>query len=112
MEDIALKNPNEIKSELDSISEEMSNALYDFRRCEEFKKITFSQLTLTKKIEKNCSVAEAEKWAYSDAQYKIIIEGLLEAERKYSILKGKYANLQSWVDLYRSWLVTNRELSR
>lgn len=39
MEDIALKNPNEIKSELDSISEEMSNALYDFRRCEEFKKL-------------------------------------------------------------------------
>ena len=112
MIDLSLKNPDEIKAELDLVSEEMSNALYDFRRCEEFKKITFSQITLTKKLEKNCSVAEAEKWAYSDDQYKTIIEGLLVAEKNYSILKGKYANLQSWVDLYRSWLVTNRELSR
>ena len=112
MEDFAQRNPDQIKQELDSISEEMAEALYEFRRCEEFKKITFSQITLTKKLEKNCSVAEAEKWAYSDDQYKTIIEGLLVAEKNYSILKGKYANLQSWVDLYRSWLVTNRELSR
>jgi len=112
MHDLSLKNPDQIKQELDSISEEMSNALYDFRRCEEFKKITFSQLTLIKKLEKNCSVAEAEKHAYSDEKYATIVEGLLVAEKNYSILKGKYANLQSWVDLYRSWLVTNRELSR
>ncbi len=51
MEDFALKNPDTIKQELDSISEEMSNALYTFRRCEEFKKITFAQLTITKKLE-------------------------------------------------------------
>ena len=112
MHDLALKNPDQIKQELDSISEEMSNALYDFRRCEEFKKITFAQLTLTKKLEKNCSVSEAEKWAYADDNYATLVEGLLVAEKNYSILKGKYANLQSWVDLYRSWLVTNRELSR
>jgi uncharacterized Fe-S cluster-containing protein len=110
MESLALKNPDDIKSELDSVSEEMSNALYDYRRCEEFKKITFSQLTLTKKLEKNCSVAEAEKWACTADEYKTIIEGLLVAEKNYSILKGKYANLQSWVDLYRSWLVTQRDL--
>jgi hypothetical protein len=112
MIDLSLKNPDEIKAELDSTSEEMANALYEFRRCEEFKKITFSHLTLAKKLEKNCSVAEAEKWAYTDDEYKTIIEGLLYAEKKYSIAKGKYSNLQSWVDLYRSWLVTNRELSR
>lgn len=112
MPDLSLKNPDDIKQELDSLSEEMSNALYDFRRCEEFKKITFSQLTLTKKLEKNCSVSEAEKWAYSDDNYKTIIEGLLVAEKNYSILKGKYANLQSWVDLYRSWLVTQRDLMK
>jgi hypothetical protein len=112
MHDLSLKNPDEIKAELDLVSEEMSNALYDYRRCEEFKKITFSQLTLTKKLEKNCSVAEAEKWAYTADEYKTIIEGLLVAEKNYSILKGKYSNLQSWVDLYRSWLVTNRELSK
>jgi hypothetical protein len=112
MPDLSLKNPDEIKQELDSLSEEMSNALYNFRRCEEFKKITFSQITLTKKLEKNCSVSEAEKWAYSDQTYATIIEGLLVAEKNYSILKGKYANLQSWVDLYRSWLVTQRDLAR
>jgi hypothetical protein len=112
MEDFALKNPDDIKQELDTLSEELSHALYDFRRCEEFRKITFSQLTLTNKLEKNCSVAEAEKWAYTADEYKTIIEGLLYAEKKYSIAKGKYSNLQSWVDLYRSWLVTNRELSR
>lgn len=112
MHDLALKNPDQIKQELDSVSEAMSESLYTYRRCEEFKKITFSQITLTKKIEKSCSVAEAEKWAYTDDNYKTIIEGLLVAEKNYSILKGKYANLQSWVDLYRSWLVTQRDLSR
>jgi hypothetical protein len=112
MHDLSLKNPDDIKAELDSCSEELANSLYEFRRCEEFKKITFSQITLTKKLEKNCSVAEAEKWAYSDDKYATIIEGLLVAEKNYSILKGKYANLQSWVDLYRSWLVTQRDLSR
>jgi len=110
MEDFTLKNPDDIKQELDKLSEEMSNALYDFRRCEEFKKITFSQITLTKKLEKNCSVAEAEKWAYTDDNYKTIIEGLLVAEKNYSIAKGKYANLNAWCDLYRSWLVTQRAI--
>lgn len=110
MHDLSLKNPDTIKQELDTISEEMSNALYTFRRCEEFKKITFSQLTLTKKLEKNCSVSEAEKWAYADDNYAILIEGLLVAEKNYSMLKGKYANLQSWIDLYRSWVVTQRDL--
>jgi hypothetical protein len=47
---LSQKNPDEIKAELDSISEEMANALYDFRRCEEFKKITFSQIALTYKM--------------------------------------------------------------
>jgi hypothetical protein len=42
MHDLALKNPDQIKQELDSISEQMSEALYTFRRCEEFKKITFT----------------------------------------------------------------------
>jgi len=112
MHDLSLKNPNEIKQELDISSEELANCLYDFRRCEEFKKITFSQITLTKKLEKNCSVSEAEKWAYSSDEYKIIVEGLLVAEKKYSIARGSYSNLQSFVELYRSWLVTQRELSK
>ena len=112
MEDFAQRNPDQIKQELDSISEEMASALYDFRRCEEFKKITFSQIALTYKLEKNCSVAEAEKFAYTDDKYKTIIEGLLVAEKNYTLLKSKYSNLMIFCDLYRSWLATNRELSR
>jgi hypothetical protein len=110
MHDLSLKNPDDIKAELDSCSEALSESLYTYRRCEEFKKITFAQLTLTKKLEKNCSVSEAEKWAYADQNYATLVEGLLVAEKNYSIAKGKYANLQSWVDLYRSWLVTQRDL--
>ena len=56
---LSQKNPDDIKAELDSCSEELAICLYEFRRCEEFKKITFSQITLTNKMEKNCSVAEA-----------------------------------------------------
>jgi len=111
-QELSSKNPDEIKAELDSISEEMSEALYEFRRCEEFKKITFSQIALTYKMEKNCSFAEAEKYSYSDSKYATIIEGLLYAEKKYTLLKSKYANLMVFCDLYRSWLATNRELSR
>ena len=109
-QDLNSRNPDEIKQELDSISEQMSEALYEFRRCEEFKKITFSQLTLTKKLEKNCSVAEAEKYSYSDDKYKTIIEGLLYAEKKYTLLKSKYSNLLVFCDLLRSWLATQRDL--
>ena len=109
---LSQKNPDEIKAELDSISEEMANALYDFRRCEEFKKITFSQIALTYKMEKNCSVAEAEKYSYSDSKYAIIVEGLLVAEKNYTLLKSKYANLVIFCDLYRSWLSFQRELSK
>lgn len=53
----------------------------------EFRKITFSQLTITKKLEKNCSVAEAEKWAYTADEYKTIIEGLLYAEKNILLLE-------------------------
>jgi len=109
---LSQKNPDEIKAELDSISEEMANALYDYRRCEEFKKITFSQIALTYKMEKNCSVAEAEKYSYSDSKYAIIVEGLLVAEKNYTLLKSKYANLVIFCDLWRSYMATNRELSR
>ena len=109
---LSQKNPDEIKAELDSISEEMANALYDFRRCEEFKKITFSQIALTYKLERNCSVAESDKFAFADAKYAIIVEGLLVAEKNYTLLKSKYANLVIFCDLWRSYMATNRELSR
>jgi len=111
-QELSSKNPDEIKAELDSISEEMSNALYEFRRCEEFKKITFSQISLVYKMEKNCSVSEADKLSYADSKYATIVEGLLYAEKKYTLLKSKYSNLLIFCDLWRSFMATNRELSR
>ena len=110
MDNFAQRNPEEIKLELDTLSELMVEELYHFRRLEEFKKITFSQITLTKKLEKNCSVAEAEKWAYADDNYKTLIEGLIVAEKKYTLAKSKYANMITFLDCYRSWLATQREL--
>ena len=112
MHDLSLKNPDDIKAELDSCSEELANSLYEFRRCEMFLKITFSQIALTYKMEKNCSVAEADKLAYADSKYAIIVEGLLVAEKNYTLLKSKYANLVIFCDLWRSYMATNRELSR
>jgi len=112
MHDLSLKNPDDIIAELDSCSEAMSESLYHYRRLEEFKKISLAQNTILNKEKLKCSVSEAEKWALVDKNYQELIEGLLVAEKNYSIAKGKYANLQSWVDLYRSWLVTQRDLSR
>lgn len=109
---LSQKNPDEIKAELDSISEEMSEALYEFRRCEMFLKITFSQIALTYKMEKNCSVAESDKLAFADSKYAVIVEGLLYAEKKYTLLKSKYSNLLVFCDLWRSFMATNRELSK
>ncbi len=43
-------------------------------------------------------------------QISAVFNGVDESGK--DIARGKYSNLQSWVDLYRSWLVTNRELSR
>ena len=112
MHDLSLKNPDDIKAELDSCSEATRESLYHYRRLEEFKKISLAQNTIINKEKLKCSVSEAEKWALVDKSYQELIEGLLVAEKNYSIAKGKYANLQSWVDLYRSWLVTQRDLSR
>jgi hypothetical protein len=41
MDNFAQRNPEEIKQELDTLSELMVEELYHFRRLEEFKKITF-----------------------------------------------------------------------
>ena len=106
------KNPDELKLELDTLSDRMSELLYQFRILDSHTKMILSKLTLEEKGNSNISIAQAEKHAYCDKNYKIIIEGLLVAEKNYSIAKGKYSNLQSWCELYRSWLVTNRELSR
>jgi hypothetical protein len=112
MEDFTLKNPNEIREELDTLSVLMADKLYTFRRLDEHKKITLAQQTIQIKISADCSISEAEKRALISNEYKTLIEGLVVAEKEYSISRSKYSNLQSWVDLYRSWIVTNRELSK
>lgn len=112
MDNFALKNPDEIRQQLDQYADDMCQALYNFRRLEEHKKIILAQLTVSEKTVSNCSMVEAEKRAMCTKEYNTHIEGFCVAERDYSKAKSKYANLQSWVDLYRSWLVTNRELSR
>ena len=61
MHDLSLKNPDDIKAELDLCSEELANSLYEFRRCEEFKKITFSQITLTNKNGKELFSSRSRK---------------------------------------------------
>ena len=62
MHDLSLKNPDDIKAELDSCSEAMSESLYHYRRLEEFKKISLAQNTILNKEKLKCSVSEAEKW--------------------------------------------------
>jgi hypothetical protein len=112
MHDFALRNPDDIKKQLDDYADVMCETLYNFRRLEEHKKILLAQLSINEKTVINCSMAEAEKRAMCTKEYNTHIEGYCQAEKEYSKAKSKYANLQSWVDLYRSWLVTNRELSR
>ena len=112
MEDFALKNPEEVRQELDALSLEMADKLYTFRRLDEHKKITLAQQTIQIKIKTDCSISEAEKRALTSNEYKTLIEGLVVAEKEYSISRSRYSNLQSWVDLYRTWGVSNREIGR
>jgi len=50
--DSILKTPEEIKQELDTASDAVADAQYDYRRIEEHKKISLEQLTLASKMEK------------------------------------------------------------
>jgi hypothetical protein len=106
------KNPDELKLELDTLSDRMSELLYQFRILDSHTKMILSKLTLEEKGNSNISIAQAEKQAYIRPEYAKHIEGLCVAESEYSKIKSRYNNLLSYLDLYRSWLVTNRELSR
>ena len=110
--DSILKTPEEIKEELDTASDAVADAQYDYRRLEEHKKIAQEQLTLTVKMEKNCSMAEAKSHAIADNNYKILIDGVIEGERKYSKAKSNYANLISKLDYMRSWISCQKHISK
>ena len=106
------KNPDEIKLELDTLSDKMSELLYQYKLLDSHTKMILSKLTLEEKGNSNISIAQAEKQAYVRPEYAKHIEGLCVAESEYSKTKSRYNNLLSYIDLYRSWLVSQRELSR
>lgn len=112
MEAFTLKTPEQIKEELDTASDAVADTQYDYRRLEEHKKIAQEQLTLAFKIEKNCSMAEAKSHAIADSNYKILIDGIIESERKYSRAKSNYANLISKLDYMRSWISCQKHISK
>ena len=94
MEYFALKTPEQIKEELDTASDTVADTQYDYRRLEEHKKIAQEQLTLS----------------YNN--YKVLADGVIEAERKYSKAKSNYANLLATLEYMRSWIATQRHISK
>ena len=112
MEHFTLKTPEEIKEELDTASDAVADAQYDYRRIEEHKKISLEQLTLASKMEKNCSMAEAKSHAIADNNYKVLVDGAIESERKYSKKKSNYANLLATLEYMRSWIATQRHINK
>jgi hypothetical protein len=112
MDSFALKTPETIKEELDVASDKLANCQYDYRRLEEHKKILAEKLTIKYKNEKKCSMAEAKSYALADNQYEIHINGLIEAERIYTKAKSNYANLMATLEYMRSWIATQRHISK
>ena len=112
MESFALKTPETIKEELDQASDDMAEKQYNYKRLDEHKKIISEMLTLNYKLEKNCSMAEAKSYALSDDKYKTHIDGLLEAEKIYTKAKSNYANLLATLEYMRSWIATQRHISK
>jgi len=112
MESFALKTPETIKEELDQASDDMAEKQYNYKRLDEHKKIISEMLTLNYKLEKNVSMAEAKSYALSDEKYKTHIDGLLEAEKIYTKAKSNYANLLATLEYMRSWIATQRHISK
>jgi len=112
MEAFTLKTPETIKEELDTASDAVADAQYDYRRLEEHKKIAQEQLTLSYKLKNNCSMAESKSYAIADDTYKVLADGVVEAERKYSKAKSNYANLLATLEYMRSWIATQRHISK
>jgi len=112
MEAFTLKTPEIIKEELDQASDDMAEKQYQYKILDEHKKIITEMLTLNYKLEKNCSMTEAKSYALSDEKYKTHIDGLLEAEKIYTKAKSNYANLLATLEYMRSWIATQRHISK
>jgi len=112
MEYCSLKSPEEIKIELDTASDNMAEKQYTYKRLDEHKKILAETLTIKYRIDKSCSMAEAKSYALSEQSYKVHIDGLLEAEKIYTKAKSNYANLLATMEYMRSWIATQRHISK
>ena len=112
MEYCSLKSPEEIKIELDTASDIVAETQYTYHRLDEHKKILAETLTVKYRVEKNCSMAEAKSYALADNAYRVHIDGLVEAEKIYTKAKSGYSNLLATLEYMRSWIATQRHISR
>jgi len=112
MEYFTLKTPETIKEELDTASDAVADAQYTYHRLDEHKKIISEMEEIKYKLEKGCSMTEAKSYALSDEKYKTHIDGLLEAEKIYTKAKSNYANQLATLEYMRSWIATQRHISK
>lgn len=111
MESIALKNPDKILEELNNLADDMAEARYQYNLLDSMTKTIFSRLCLEAKKEYNCSMAEAEKHAYTRETYLTHIEGLSASAKKYDSLKAKYNNYNAYIEYLRSYLSCQKHLN-
>ena len=111
MESFALKNPETIKQEMDKLADQMSEAKYNYNLLDSNTKVIFSKLCLEAKNKYNCSMAEAEKHAYIQQDYKKHIEGLAIASSEYDRIKAKFNNYVSYVEYMRSYISAQKNLN-
>ena len=111
MESFALKNPETIKQEMDKLADQMSEAKYNYNLLDSNTKVIFSKLCLEAKNKYNCSMAEAEKHAYIQQDYKKHIEGLAIASSEYDRIKAKFNNYVSYVEYMRSYISAQKHLN-
>ena len=111
MESFALKNPETIKQEMDKLADQMSEAKYNYNLLDSNTKVIFSKLCLEAKNKYNCSMAEAEKHAYIQQDYKKHIEGLAIASSEYDRIKAKFNNYVSDVEYMRSYISAQKHLN-
>ena len=111
MESFALKNPEIIKQEMDKLADQMSEAKYNYNLLDSNTKVIFSKLCLEAKNKYNCSMAEAEKHAYIQQDYKKHIEGLAIASSEYDRIKAKFNNYVSYVEYMRSYISAQKHLN-
>ena len=111
MESFALKNPETIKEEMDQLADQMAEAKYKYNLLDSNTKVIFSKLCLNAKRTFNCSIAEAEKHAYIQDEYKQHIEGLAIASSEFDRTKAKFNNYVSYVEYMRSYISAQKHLS-